>query len=336
MAFKLVAKDGQSKELNGLLVLLPFAFGDQSRLKLLPDKSSVVAHYRLSPSMDTNFPKSTRGFAGAREWTIDDVNGQSILTLTDYEAIRVWSTQTLGIGDSMLYLKGRPSETTKMELDASLPATDFELHNATTEDGEYTWGGKIQDSKNARILTVSYANVVLSMSNSSLLSCGFGGPLKSAGEESIFQWLLSHGEWMNRSADSAPVHVVGNALPALTFECERRNTKLDLFGDESKGVGRAQVRDAQGFVFLVQGTFAREIGLTELERCGRGVHTEDFDTIWRELSSVLKYQNFFSAYSNQKADSLNTDDIMHEGIALWGLRRRYTEDAHEPALPPLL
>lgn len=322
--------------LEGFAIVLPFSFNAEAQLSLLANRAVVLAHLRLSPSATADFPAFSAALTkdGGVNWVLRNAQGNEVIQLRRFRPEAVLSGQSVGGGDSFLRLMGQESRETGIEFPA-LPAEKFPTFKADGVD-RFAWGGTLHDGER-EILRISECVVDLDLVYGGVRSFVAAGPVRGGIDPSVFRWLVGEGHWLRDADDGqggtkAEAHPSDVPLSAVTLNDLRRRRSLTFFGADD--FGKNQAANAKGAVFFACGSFARHRTALHLQHLAVAAHegsARAHEAAWRNLA-VPPLEESVKEGERREA----SQDVLFEGMAVWGLNLRQSGTTVQAAKPLLL
>jgi len=338
--------------LDGFVVLLPFGLNARAQLCLRAHRAVLLAHLRLSPSDQAAFPSysDTLTQNGDVDWSIANDSGSEVIKLSQFRPEAVFSSQTVGAGDSILQLEGQNSIATRIEFTA-LPSESFPEFNAPGRD-RFNWGGILrQGGRSAQdILKVSECFVDFDFVFGAVRRFVAAGPVRAGIGQSAFEWLVSQGKWLREVKDGqgrekVTEHPSDSPVPEVTLTDLRRDRSLTFFGIDE--VGKGQAAQAMGAVFFACGSFVRDRSVLQLQRLAMAAYGEpskEGDSAMDGTRADQIHAASLACLSVPRLEDSTGDggppasheDILFEGMTVWGLKPRKSGDTAETVRPLLL
>ncbi len=322
--------DSNNVEISGFLVSLPFGFDTQSILQLWPDNAFAAVHLSAAKSKDVNFVNYSSALEGKDNFQLKDEYCNSQIQLNDFLPVRIISSQSADIGESLWILGGNRSTDCNIQFGGKIESQFPNFKRDAYE--HYYWGGELKDEKDT-LLNLSHACFDLNTTRQCLSEMIVFGPSGYKNRGGIVNWIINQGKWMQSGQQGNAVRNGQNILSLLHLHDLSRNTTLPFF--DNNGRGKAQVMDAKGTVFLFQGVFSRLLpdDLFNIIKTASKGRNE------LETSSEMKTLRLVSQPCCQTVKDATEeipDSTVFEGICLWDLQPRRSANNLDPASPIFL
>ena len=336
--------NGKTVTIVGFFIVLPFDFDTNQLMRLSPNNAFAAVQTVAARVTKKSFPDYSSILKESNEFELKDELKKSKVKLNDFFPVRILSSQSADIGESMWILGGNQSIDCKIDVGSPI-SSQFPNFK---KDGppHYYWGGQLEDSddNNFKPLKLSHAYFDLNFTEHYVTEMMAFGPSGYEKSGSMFKWIIDQGNWMVNDAGDVKRNGGDKPLRLLTLKDLRRDKTLHFFGDKEEGLAQVSV-GAQGAVFLFQGVFSRLLPDEIFGIMKTTVTGED----WTEISMDPKKLRTIaqpcqrSVSDNEKGtlnDSNSQEGIMgntvFEGICLWNLQARQFGSSFQKATPIFL